>query len=385
MAWNEPGPNRDPWNQGSGGKPGGGGGPPDLDEMIKRLKARFGGPGSGSGGGGRSGGGSPLPKATIGLVAILISALWLASGFYVVDEQERGVVLRFGAYNRTTEPGMGWRAPWPIESMERVNVTRVRQVTDRQSMLTKDENIVDIELSVQYRVSSAIDYLFNVQDPDMTLQQATKSAVRETVGQSEMDFILTAGRQSIADNTKSILQESLDNYNTGLIVTEVNLQQAQPPEAVQAAFADAIKAREDQERVKNEAQAYANDRLPKARGAAARQVEEATAYREQVVARAEGDAARFRQLATEYRKAPAVTRDRLYLDSMSEVMSGSSKILLDVDQGNPMFYMPLDQLLKSAPRADGYPQDYVTLPSQSGGGSGTSGSDLSRSRDRGRP
>ncbi|WP_420468016.1 FtsH protease activity modulator HflK [Panacagrimonas sp.] len=381
MAWNEPGPNRDPWNQGPGGKPGGGG-PPDLDEMIKRLKARFGG-GSNGGGRGRGGGvGGPFPKATIGIVAIVVAALWLGSGFYVVDEQERGVILRFGAYDRTSTPGVGWRAPWPIESLEHINVTRVRQVTDRQSMLTKDENIVDIELTVQYRVSSAEDFLFNVQDPDMTLQQATKSAVRETVGQSEMDFILTAGRQSIAEDTKVLLQDSLDDYKAGLIVTEVNLQQAQPPEAVQAAFADAIKAREDQERLKNEAEAYANDRLPKARGAAARQVEEATAYREQVVARAEGDASRFSQLVAEYRKAPAVTRDRLYLDSMSDVMSGSSKIMIDVDQGNPMFYLPLDQLLKSSPRSEGYPQDYVTLPSPTGS---STAADSSRSRDRGRP
>lgn len=381
MAWNEPGPNRDPWNQGPG-RPsgGGGGGPPDLDEMIKRLKARFGGGSSGNGGG-RGSSPSPLPKATLGLVAAVIALLWLASGFYVVDEQERGVILRFGDFDRTAQPGVGWRIPWPVESLERVNVTRVRQITDRQSMLTKDENIVDIELSVQYRVSSAENYLFNTQDPDMTLQQATKSAVRESVGQSEMDFILTAGRQAIADSTKQLLQDALDSYKTGLIVTEINLQQAQPPEAVQAAFADAIKAREDQERLKNEAEAYSNDRLPKARGAAARQIEEATAYREQVVARAEGDASRFSALLAEYRKAPAVTRDRLYLDSMSDVMTGSSKILIDVESGNPMFYLPLDQLMKSSTRSEGPPQDYVTLPSPTGSGTAQ---DSSRSRERSR-
>lgn len=380
MAWNEPGPNRDPWNQGPGRPSGGGGGPPDLDEMIKRLKARFGGGSSGNGSG-RGSSPSPLPKATLGLVAAVIAVLWLASGFYVVDEQERGVILRFGDFDRTAQPGVGWRIPWPVESLERVNVTRVRQITDRQSMLTKDENIVDIELSVQYRVSSAENYLFNTQDPDMTLQQATKSAVRESVGQSEMDFILTAGRQAIADSTKQLLQDALDSYKTGLIVTEINLQQAQPPEAVQAAFADAIKAREDQERLKNEAEAYSNDRLPKARGAAARQIEEATAYREQVVARAEGDASRFSALLAEYRKAPAVTRDRLYLDSMSDVMTGSSKILIDVESGNPMFYLPLDQLMKSSTRSEGPPQDYVTLPSPTGSGTAQ---DSSRSRERSR-
>lgn len=382
MAWNE-GPNRDPWSQGpGGGKPGGGGGPPDLDELLKRLKARFGGSGGNSGGGSRGGPGSGLPPATLGLGIAIIAIVWLFTGLYVIDEQERGVVLRFGEYNRTAMPGIGWRAPWPIESMERINVTRVRQITDEQSMLTKDENIVDVELTVQYRVSAVEDFLFNVDDPDLTLQQATKSAVRETVGRSAMDFILTEGRQAIADQTKQILQETLDGYKSGLVVTEVNLQQAQPPEAVQASFADAIKAREDQERVKNEAEAYANDRLPKARGAAARQIAEATAYRDQVLARAEGDASRFSALLREYQRAPGVTRDRLYLDSMSQVMAGSSKILLDVDKGNPMLYLPLDQLMKSIPRAESYPSDYVTAP---GGSSGSSGMDSSRSRDRSRP
>ncbi|MGQ0530221.1 MAG: FtsH protease activity modulator HflK [Panacagrimonas sp.] len=382
MAWNE-GPNRDPWSQGPGGKPGGGnGGPPDLDEMLKRLKARFGGGRSGGGGPRGSGATPQLPKGVFGLIAAGIAALWVFSGVYVVDEQERGVVLRFGEYSRTATPGIGWRIPWPIETMERINVTQVRQVTDRQSMLTKDENIVDVELTVQYRVSTVEDYLFNVDNPDLTLQQATKAAVRETVGRSEMDFILTQGRQAIADQTKQILQELLDEYKAGLVVSEVNLQQAQPPEAVQAAFADAIKAREDQERLKNEAEAYANDRLPKARGAAARQIEEATGYRDQVVARAEGDASRFTQLVTEYRQAPQVMRERLYLDSMSQVLMGSSKIMIDVDSGNPMFYLPLDQLLKSTPRTDGYPADYVTLP---GTTSGSGVIDPARSRERSRP
>lgn len=382
MAWNE-GPNRDPWSQGPGGGKSGGGGPPDLDELLKRLKARFGGGGSSGGSGGsRGGSGAGLPPATVGLGIAIVAVVWLLTGLYVIDEQERGVVLRFGEYDRTAMPGIGWRAPWPIESMERINVTRVRQITDQQSMLTKDENIVDVELTVQYRVSAVEDFLFNVDDPDLTLQQATKSAVRETVGRSAMDFILTEGRQAIADQTKQILQETLDAYKSGLVVTEVNLQQAQPPEAVQASFADAIKAREDQERVKNEAEAYANDRLPKARGAAARQIAEATAYRDQVLARAEGDASRFSQLLREYQRAPEVTRERLYLDSMSQVMAGSSKILLDVDKSNPMFYIPLDQLMKSIPRAEAYPSDYVTAP---GGSPGTGSIDSSRSRDRSRP
>lgn len=381
MAWNE-GPNRDPWSQGPGGNKPGGGGPPDLDEMLKRLKTRFGGGNGGGSGGSRGNSGPGVPRATVGLAVGLIAAIWLASGTYVVDEQERGVVLRFGEYDRTAMPGIGWRAPWPMESMERINVTQVRQITDQQSMLTKDENIVDVELTVQYRVSAVEDYLFSVDDPDLTLQQATKSAVRETVGRSAMDFILTEGRQAIADQTKEILQETLDGYKSGLVVTEVNLQQAQPPEAVQASFADAIKAREDQERLKNEAEAYANDRLPKARGAAARQVAEATAYRDQVLARAEGDGSRFTQLLRQYQAAPAVTRERLYLDSMAQVMAGSSKIMIDVDKSNQMLYLPLDQLMKSIPRAEGYPTDYVTAP---GMGAGTSSLDSSRSRDRSRP
>jgi membrane protease subunit HflK len=380
MAWNEPGPNRDPWNQGPGGGKRGGDGPPDLDELLRRLKARLGGKGPR----GTGSGGSNLPKSLIGLAIVVIAGLWLFTGFYVVDEQERGVVMRFGAYARTTPPGWGWHAPWPVEKVEVVNVTKVRQVNDHATMLTKDENIVDVELTVQYRVSSAEQYLFSVDDPDTTLSQATKSAMRETVGRSEMDFILTEGRQAVADRIKQLLQDRLDAYKCGLIVTEVNLQQAQPPEAVQSAFADAIKAREDQQRVKNEAEAYANDRLPRARGAAARQLEEAQAYRDQVIARAEGDASRFSQLVTEYRKAPKVTRDRMYLDTMTQVLSGSSKVLVDTKEGsNQMLYLPLEQLLKAMPKTDEAP-DY-SMPQGLAGRNGTTvPSDPSRSRDRGR-
>lgn len=377
MAWNEPGPNKDPWNQG----PKRGEGPPDLDELLKRFKSRFGG----RGGGGPGRGGARLPSGVFGLAIGVAAVLWAFSGFYVVDEQERAVVLRFGQYIKTVQPGLQWRMPWPIERAELVNVTGVRSVRDQATMLTKDENIVDVELSVQYRVGldRVEDYVFNVADPDLTLRQATKSAVREVVGQSVMDFILTEGREEVADRTKLLLQDRLDAYKTGLVVTEVNLQQAQPPEPVQAAFADAIKAREDQERLKNEAQAYANDRLPRARGAAARQIEEANAYRDQVIAKAQGDASRFDQLLKEYRKAPQVTRERLYLDTMTSVMQGTSKVLLDVDKGNPMIYLPLDQILKnSAPRTETGGSDYVTAP-----GLGTTprigaGAENPRSRER---
>ena len=384
MAWNEPGPGRDPWNQGP--KKGEGAGAPDLDEMLKRLKQRF-------GGGGASGGkgGLPLPGRLIGLLAGLLVLLWVASGFYVVDEQERGVVLRLGQYVGTTEPGLQWHMPWPIEHEEIVNVTGVRSVKDEAVMLTKDENIVDVQLSVQYRVSSAQEYLFSVDDPDMTLRQATKSAVREVVGQSTMDFILTDGREEVAEHTKRLLQDRLNDYKAGLTVTEINMQQAQPPESVQAAFADAIKAREDQQRLKNEAEAYANDRLPRARGAAARQMEEASAYRSQVIARAQGDASRFSQLVTEYHKAPKVTKERMYLESMSSVLSNTSKVLIDVDKGGSMIYLPLDQIMKNQPQMPDTGSDYsmpqspaATLAPKSGGATVTPGNDSPRSRDRGR-
>jgi len=343
MAWNEPGPgNRDPWNQGGKGK---NPGPPDLEEILKRFKARF----SGKGGGGKGGPGLPIAGGA-GLIAGLIALLWVMSGFYSVDEQQRAVVFRFGAYVGTTEPGLRWRLPWPIESHEKVNLTGVRNVTDRATMLTQDENIVDVELSVQYRVTDAKDYVVNVADPDLTLRQATKSAVREVVGQNKMDYILTDGREAIADRTKQLLQERLEEYKTGLLVNEVNLKDVQPPEAVQASFAEVTKAREDLERLKNEAQADANERLPRSRGAAARELAEATAYREQIVAKATGDAARFTSLVGEYRKAPQVTRERLYLDTMNDVMRKTSKVVVDLDKGSPMIYLPLDQLLKNQPK-----------------------------------
>jgi membrane protease subunit HflK len=377
MAWNEPGPGRDPWNQGP--KRGERGQNP-LDDTLKRFKERFGGKGGG-------GGASPskkLPSGLFGVLALAIVALWIASGFYSVDEQERGVVLRFGHHVGTTEPGLHWHLPWPVESVEIINVTGVRSVREEATMLTKDENIIDLELSVQYRVSKVEDYVFQIAEPDQTLKQATKAAVREVVGQSTMDFILTEGREEVADETKRLLQERLDEYKAGLVVTEVNLQQAQPPEPVQASFADAIKAREDQQRAKNEAEAYANDRLPKARGAAARQIAEATGYRDQVIAKAQGDAARFSQLVAEYKKSPKVTKERLYLDMMQSVLGGSSKVLLDVDKGSPMIYLPLDQILKNSQKGGDADSstDYSAAPS-SAPRSGAS-ADSQRSRDRSR-
>lgn len=383
MAWNEPGPGRDPWNQNSGGGKRGGDGPPDLDALLKRLKAQLFGSGSGRGGKGRLTGG--VPNGIVGMAAILAVAFWLLSGFYTVEEQQRGVVLRFGAYVGTTDPGLKWHIPWPVEHVEKVDFTQVRQLTDRATMLTQDENIIDLELSVQYRVSSAEDFLFNMTDPDKTLQQATKAAVREVVGRSQMDFILTDGRQAVADKTKALLQERLNEYKAGLIVTEVNLQQAQPPEQVQAAFADAIKAREDKERARNEAEAYANDRLPRARGEAARNLAEATAYRDQTIARAQGDAARFSSLVEEYHKAPKITRSRMYYEAMSEIYAGSNKLLLDTDKGGSSLMLPLSEWLKNAARGDSADGasgagGARSVPSRNGAGDDAAG----RSRDRSR-
>jgi modulator of FtsH protease HflK len=367
MAWNEPGGgNRDPWNP--NGRRSGDGGMPDVDQMLERMKARFRGKGPRPGG---------LSSGGAGLLALAIGLLWLASGFYAVDAQERAVVMRLGAYSGTAEPGLQWRLPWPVDSVEKVNVTQVRQVTERADMLTQDENIIDVELKVQYRVSSAEKYLFSQADPDSTLRQVTKSAVREVVGRSRMDFILTEGRQQVAEQTKQILQERLDAYNSGLVVTEVNLQDVQAPEPVQNAFADAIKAREDQERLKNEAEAYANDRLPRARGAAARESAEAIAYRDRLVAQANGESERFRKLVAEYRKAPRVTRDRLYLETMAEVLGGASKVLVDVDRNGPMIYLPLDQLNRAGRGPEPGPEAAPAPPARGGSPS------PERSRDRG--
>lgn len=352
MAWNEPGGGRDPWGSGQrGGK-----GAPDLDEMLTRLKGRFGGGGGAGGAGGASGAsGGGVPRGLISLLVMAGIGLWLASGFYVVDEREHAVVFQFGAYSRTTEAGLRWHLPFPIEKVEKVNVSEIRESVDRSVMLTEDENIVEIELRVQYRVLSAHDFLFNVRDPDDSLRQATKSALREIVGQNTLDFALTEGRQATADLTRENLQQILDSYNSGLFVNQVNLTDARAPAQVQEAFLDAIKAREDQIRSHNEAEAYANDRLPRARGEAARELERAAAYRDRVIARAEGDASRFSQLVQEYRRAPEITRERLYMDAMSEVLANSSKVLVDVESGNPLLYLPLDKLIGEGGRSQAAP------------------------------
>ena len=348
MAWND---DNNPWKQSRSG------GPPDLDEVFGRLfRGLFGArgrPGGGSGSGMLGG-----FKARGSLLAAAVAVVWLLSGFYIVEANERGVVVRFGEYNRTSMPGPGWHIPYPVERVEVVNVTGNRSVKKRTTMLTQDENIVELEFSVQYRLKSAEDYLFQVELPDVegdrscrvssTICEVLDSAIRTSVGRSEMDYILREGRAEIARGTMELMQEILDSYGTGIEVLTVNLEDSQPPNAVQDAFQDATKAREDMERFKNEAEAYANEVLPKARGQAARRLEDARAYRAEVVARAEGEAQRFTQLLVEYRKAPKVTRERMYLQAMEDVLSQSSKVVIDVKEGNNLMLLPLDQLLKSA-------------------------------------
>jgi membrane protease subunit HflK len=347
MPWNEPGNNnsgnKDPWG---GGQRGGGKNSFDPERWLRQWLDRLGGRRQSGGSDESSGGG--LPTGGIVLAAVVLIVAWLASGFYIVGPGERGVVLRFGAFASETMPGPHWHLPYPAESVTVVDIDQNRSAQSKSVMLTKDENIVDVDVSAQYRVSNAQRYLFDVRNPDQTLREAMISAIREVVGQSKMDYIVGEGRADIAIRTQQIMQDTLDSYKAGLQVIKVNLQDAQPPEQVQSAFADAIKAREDEVRYRNEAEAYANSVLPQARGAAARVTQEAEAYKEQVVARAQGDAARFDQLLAQYLKAPKVTRERLYLDTMQSVLSSSSKILLDTGGkggSNSMFYLPLDKLI----------------------------------------
>ncbi len=387
MAWNEPGGgDKDPWGGGSRNEQG----PPDLDEVFKKfqdkLNKMFGGKGGGAGGAGSGAGGS----FGIGLILLAVLALWGFSGFYIIDPAERGVVMRFGQYTTTTTPGPHWHLPVPIERVEKVNVDNIRvaeigfrsggrqgggSVEAESLMLTQDENIVSIELVVQYKVKDARDYLFKVRDPDATLRQATESALREIIGKSKMDFVITEGRGEVASRAEVLIQEILDRYNTGLQLTSVNMQDLQPPEQVQAAFADVVKAREDEQRLKNEAEAYSNDIIPKARGASARQMEEANAYRDQVIAQAEGESSRFEKVLREYSKAPRVTRERLYIEAMEKVLANSGKVMVDVKGGNNLLYLPLDKLAPGS--GDGRSSGVIELPGSTA--PATSSNDGSRS------
>lgn len=351
MAWNEPGNNNnDPWgnrNRNSGGK---NDGPPDLDEIIRKTFGRFlGGGGGGNSGGSRSGGGSSA-SFVIGVIVAVFALFYFIKGVGIVNEQERAVVLRFGEYKETRGPGFRWNPPF-IDKVFTENVTQVRTWSTKEQMLTKDLNIVDIKLSVQFSIDSARDFILNTKNPEQSLQQASYSALRHVVGSTVMHEVLTEGRSRIAVEVEERLQSYLDIYTTGINVQKVNVEETNPPKEVQWAFDDVIKAREDEERYKNEAQGYANDVIPRARGRAQRMVEEASGYRDQVVARAEGEAERFKALLTEYRKAPEVTRERLYLETMQEVLGNASTVLVDVEGGNNMMYLPLDKLMENSGRA----------------------------------
>lgn len=342
MAWNEPGggKGRDPWG-------GGDQGPPDLDEALKKLQNKLSGLfGGGRGGnGGTGGGGFQISVALLVMLLAAVAVVWALFGFYQIDQSERGVILRFGVYNNTVAPGLHWNPPL-VDRVYKVNVTRVRTVGHSAQMLTEDENIVDVSISVQYRVTEPKHFLLNVRQPENSLEQATESALRHVVGGAVMDQIITEGREQIAVDVQERLQVYLNAYETGILVSKVNIDDSHPPSQVQDAFDDVTRAKEDKERLKNEAEAYANSVVPEARGRAQRMIEEANAYREQVVAKAQGEADRFEALYAEYRKAPAVTRERLYLDTVQQVLGSTSKVMVSAEGNNNMLYLPLDQMVR---------------------------------------
>ena len=354
MSWNEPPDNRgqDPW-----GNRGRGDGPPDLDEIVRKMQEGIGGifgrkPSAPK----KERKGFPFSWLAVVIVLVL---LLLVDITYLIDQQERGVVLRFGSYEKTLQPGLNFVFPSLIDKVITVNVGQVRSITHKASMLTQDENIVDVEVAVQWRINDPADFIFNVKDPALTLRQVTESAVRAVIGQSQLDYVLTEGRSEIAQRQQELMQKILiDDYHSGILIVTVEMQPAKPPEDVKAAFDDAIKAREDEQRLVNEAEAYRNDILPRARGAAARVREEANAYKASVIAKSEGDAARFDQLLTEYERAPEITRKRLYLESIESVLSETNKVLLDAEGANSLMYLPLDKLMQ--PRSSsslGLPRD----------------------------
>ena len=345
-----------------GRKPGGGDGPPDLDQLWRdfnqRLNRLFGSGGSG----GNSGGGGYKPDMRgagvgVAVIAVIVLFLWLVSGFFIVQEGQTGVVLSFGKYSHMTPAGFNWRWPYPIQSHEIVNVSQVRTVEvgyrstvkNKQAkealMLTDDENIIDIQFAVQYKLKNASDWVFSNRDQEDTVRQVSETAIREIVGKSKMDFVLYEGREKVAFEVGQLMQQILDRYKSGVQITNVTMQGVQPPEQVQAAFDDAVKAGQDRERQKNEGQAYANDVIPKARGSASRLMQESEAYRARVTANAQGDASRFKQVLAEYQKAPGVTRDRMYLETMQQIFSSTTKVMIDAKGGNNLLYLPLDKLI----------------------------------------
>jgi modulator of FtsH protease HflK len=345
-------------------------GPPDLEELWRDFNNKLSGLlGKKGGGGGNGGGDGPrLPQFNfnprflgggVGLLGVLIAVIWLVSGFYIVDASDRGIVLQFGSYKETTEPGLRWRWPYPIQSHEVVNLNGVRtieigyrgsertKVLKEALMLTDDENIVNIQFAVQYILKDPVEYLFNNRSPNDAVMGAAETAVREIVGKSKMDFVLYEGREQIATQAAKLMQDILDRYKSGIMISKVTMQNAQPPEQVQSAFDDAVKAGQDRERQKNEGQAYANDVIPKAKGTAARLMQEAEGHKQRVISTAEGDASRFKQVQTEYAKAPEVTRQRMYLETMQQVYSSTSKVLIDAKGQGNLLYLPLDKLMQA--------------------------------------
>jgi len=338
-------------------------GPPDLDQLWREFNQRINrllrGKGGGGAGGGSSNDGDDARNAGIsaGVAGAVILFLWLVSGFFIVQEGQTGIVLTFGKYSHSAQPGFNWRWPYPIQTQETVNLSQVRTVEvgyrsnvrnklARESlMLTDDENIIDIQFAVQYRLKDASAWVFNNRDQEETVKQVAETAIREVVCKSKMDFVLYEGREKVAFDTSALMQQILDRYATGVLVANVTMQAVQPPEQVQAAFDDAVKAGQDRERQKNEGQAYANDVVPKARGAASRLMQESEGYRARVVANAEGEAARFNKVLVEYQRAPAVMRDRLYIDAMQQIFASTTKIMVDTKSNNSMIYLPLDKLI----------------------------------------
>ncbi|MDD3576893.1 FtsH protease activity modulator HflK [Halothiobacillus sp.] len=347
MAWNEPGgsgKDNDPWSN-----PRRSGKPPNIDEAIERLQKKFGGAMGGAGGG-----------KGIAVVAVLLIVVWLLSGIYIIDAGQRGVELQFGKYTDTTRAGPHWHLPYPIGTVVKVNVDELRDKQLKMTSLTNDENIVEVRIGSQFLVTDPVKYLFNVRDPDSTLSDVMQSAIREVIGSKKMDNVLTEGRAEIVSLVRDRMQSLLDGYDTGLKVQSVNLQDIQPPEAVQPAFEDAIRAREDEQRYISEASAYANKVVPRARGNAAQIIEQAKGYESKVTNEALGDASRFEQLLKSYKLAPDIARERMYLDAVSGVLSKNKSIVVDSGSGNNVFYLPLGSNDARAPT--GKPVDFDSLP-----------------------
>ncbi len=377
------------------------GGPPDLEEMLRNLNKKIAGLLGGKGGGEPSRGSA---SGGIGLVVAIVALIWVGSGFYIVDAKERGIVLRFGKYLETTQAGARWHLPYPIETVEIVNLSDIRTVEvgyrdnsrnkklQESLMLTEDQNIIDIQLSVQYFLKDPADYVFNNRmgnDRDKErdkeiVRQAAEAAIREVVGKNKMDFVLKEGRAQIASDTTKVMQDILDRYKSGIQLSKLNLQQAQPPEQVQAAFDDVVKAGQDRERQNNEGKAYEADIVPRAQGAAARLLLEADGYKKEAIANAEGDASRFKQILAEYNKAPQVTRERMYIDMMQQILSHSSKVLVDQKNGNSLLYLPLDKLIQSTnPAITQLPEAQpAAKPTEQQTGADSRSSDATLSRDR---